>query len=264
MKVITFLNEKGGVGKTTLATILGAGLAMRGLSGLIIDTDGQGDSSKAVGLSESPNCYNFIMRPEQPLSELVTRVPRDFCSKQLYIVQGNDEVRAIPMLRSTEAIQDAILERFRYFKGKLDFVIFDTQPSPTSLHSAIASMTDYVIIPFECEGFSVADMRSAVNNMNKINEKSKAVGLDKARVIGLIPNKFKEQTVLHKQALADVHNLYQSLVWSPVPDSIAIPSHQYLAETVTSANSKHYAAKALQKFINRAYKEMFEVKNELS
>lgn len=259
MKIITLLNEKGGVGKTTLATHLGAGLAAKGLMGIIVDTDGQGDSSKAVGLSESSNCYDFIMRADVPTQSLVTRVPEDFSEHPLFIVQGNDEIRAIPMVRKTGEIQKALLKRFAEFASNLDFVVFDTQPSPTSLHSAIATISDSVIIPFQCEGFSVADMKSAFDNMNEINELSQRAGLDKARVIGLVPNMYNHKTVLHKEALAGVREQYGDLVWRPIPMSIAISTHQYMAETVMKANEDHFSAKELQRFIDRAYNTIFEV-----
>ncbi|MEO1255702.1 MAG: ParA family protein, partial [Bacteroidota bacterium] len=207
----------------------------------------------------SSNCYDFIMRPEIATKDLIEQVPTDFIDARLFIVPGNDEIRAIPMLRSTESIQKALLSRFKEFGVGLDFVIFDTQPSPTSLHSAIASITDYVLVPFQCEGFSVVDMDSAVANMNEVNEMSRAVGLNKAKVLGLIPNMYRGKTVLHREALKDVKAKFGDLVWSPIPQAVAISTHQYMSESVVDYTTDERLVEILQRFIDRVHDNIFEV-----
>ena len=62
MKIVTLLNEKGGVGKTTLATHLAAGLAIRGKRVILVDADPQGHATIAFGLSKEPGFYDLIVR----------------------------------------------------------------------------------------------------------------------------------------------------------------------------------------------------------
>ena len=62
MKVLTFLNEKGGVGKTTLTSTIGAGLAIMGYRVLLIDADPQGHLTISYGLKKHHSLYDLLVR----------------------------------------------------------------------------------------------------------------------------------------------------------------------------------------------------------
>ena len=62
MKIVTLLNEKGGVGKTTTATHLAAGLAIRGHRVLLLDTDPQGHATVTLGNKKMPGFYDLMVR----------------------------------------------------------------------------------------------------------------------------------------------------------------------------------------------------------
>ena len=62
MKTITLLNEKGGVGKTTLATHLAAGLALKGSRVIMIDTDPQANATSAFALPKQPEFHDLMVR----------------------------------------------------------------------------------------------------------------------------------------------------------------------------------------------------------
>src|SRR5687768_423935 len=73
MKIITFLNEKGGVGKTTLAIHLAAGLAIGGQRVLLIDADAQGNAGQWFNIAPYPGFYNLLVR-DAPFDEVVKPV----------------------------------------------------------------------------------------------------------------------------------------------------------------------------------------------
>ena len=62
MRVITLLNEKGGVGKTTLAIHIAAGLSLRGYTVVLVDADPQGNATTALGLAKEPAVHDLIVR----------------------------------------------------------------------------------------------------------------------------------------------------------------------------------------------------------
>ena len=62
MKTITLLNEKGGVGKTTLAIHIAAGLAIRGKRVVLVDADAQANSTSQLQIAEAPGIHDLLVR----------------------------------------------------------------------------------------------------------------------------------------------------------------------------------------------------------
>jgi len=84
MKVITLLNQKGGVGKTTLAAHIAAGLSLRGKRVLAIDTDPQGSLTNLFGHAVDGGIYDMIIR-NRPWEELLVGV-----APEIYVPDGHN------------------------------------------------------------------------------------------------------------------------------------------------------------------------------
>lgn len=230
MKIITFLNEKGGVGKTTLAGTLGAGLALRGYRVLMIDADAQGDLTLNLGLPKTPHFYDFVKRPEAKLSEIIRRVPQNTCTGQLYCVSGNEETAGLPFSSRVADIAAMLTKRFKLLESNFDYVIIDTSPTPNSLHDAITVITDYLILPTDAEAFSAKNgLVSSITHTQTNREQALSRGLNKGRIIGIVVNKFRN-VGLHSHFLDELRSKYGDLVWEVMPLRVAISESQ-LAKT---------------------------------
>src|SRR3954466_5276087 len=104
MKVTTLLNEKGGVGKSTLATHIAAGLSIKGLRVLLIDADAQGHAGLSLGMAKAPGLYDLLARDaewDQVLrvpSEANFAIPGERVTGELWLLPSNVETRVIPMV----------------------------------------------------------------------------------------------------------------------------------------------------------------------
>lgn len=230
MKVLTLLNEKGGVGKTTLSTHLAAGLAIRGHRVLFIDADAQANATRAFGFSKQPRLYDLCARDAEWKHSLQS-VPVDRYAPtdrpslgKLYILAGNHETMLIPQaMRKQSHLAKRLLQMHKAF----DFVVIDTAPTPSALNEAVLLASDWVIIPTECESFSLQDgLPDSIQHVLAANESRVTSQLSGVEVIGIVPNKFRKTTVLHTQFLEMAQADYGDLVWSAIPQQIAISETQ--------------------------------------
>src|SRR5689334_141034 len=134
MITVTLLNEKGGVGKTTLATHIAAGLAILGAKVLLVDADPQGHATVTLGQTKAPGLYDLLVRDAlfkdtlQVVSPEVYETPNQKAQGELFVIPSNVETRNI-----ANSISDAfaIAERFRELEDIIDVVVFDTSPTPS-------------------------------------------------------------------------------------------------------------------------------------
>lgn len=218
MLSITLLNEKGGVGKTTLATHLAAGLAIRGLKVLLVDTDPQGNATTAFGLAEEPGLYNLLVRRAsfrdviRPLSPEVIEHQDKPVRGMLALVPGNIETRNI-----VNSIQDALTvrRRFQELRGTFDVVLYDTSPTPSLLHGSIFLATDCVIYPTKLEAFSLEGLVNSLGHMDGFRQEKVSMNLGDIESLAIVPMMYRGQTVSHSENLKELHNAYG--VWTGKP-----------------------------------------------
>jgi chromosome partitioning protein len=214
MKVITVSNEKGGVGKTTTSVTLAAGLAARGHRVLLIDADPQGHATRAVGLPKTPGIYDWLVRQSNN-NEVLIPVPTDHYGGEgdtrLFLIASNVETRNI-----ATSISDAyaIADRLEPLENIFDYVLIDTSPTPSLLHSAIYLATDYIVYPTLCEYWSFDGLAESINRRKSVQD------VHEVAVAGIIPFRVRTQTLEHSENLNRLREQFGELVWDPIPDSI--------------------------------------------
>ena len=147
MHFITLLNEKGGVGKTTLSTHIAAGLAVLGYRVILADADPQGHASVSLGVKRGPGLYDLLVREASFRDVLVPVPPETYAPPnrkvdgQLYVISSNEETRAIPLMTSDGLI---VLKRLNELGNAIDVVIFEdrVQRCLPLLDASLCSLRD--------------------------------------------------------------------------------------------------------------------------
>lgn len=262
MKVITLLNEKGGCGKTSLATHLAAGLALRGRTVVLVDADPQGNSTSAVSLNKRPIFHDLCVRGMdwKDALELVhpdVYSPRDAQSTgRLFCVPGNNETFSVAGMMKSRAV---IRRRFAELNGRVDYIIVDTSPSPSMLHEAIAAASNYILIPTECEVFSSFEgMPDTIEHTGRVSEAGAERDIQVAKLLGIVPSKYLPKSALHREVLEALQVEYGDLVWNAIPESMCIPQSQARKQFLYSLYPRNSVTQEMWRIVDRVEATVWE------
>lgn len=254
MKVITLSNEKGGVGKTTMAIHLAAGLAILGQRVLLIDADAQANATVGLGVSEAPGFYDLLVRDARwnDLLKIINPKlyqPPDKPSKGLLaVLPGNGETQLIAQkIDNVYAIQ----ERLQQLDSSIDTVIFDTSPTPSLLHGAIYMATSAILYPTLCETYSLIGLMKTVKNRQRFSQLRQQTGGDPIDILGIIPVMYRNKTVEHSENLRELRQKFGDHVWDPIPQRIAWSEATAMRRPLFSLSPDHPAAKDAWRIVHK-------------
>ncbi|MCA9889524.1 MAG: ParA family protein [Anaerolineae bacterium] len=254
MHVITLLNEKGGVGKTTLSTHIAAGLAVLGYRVILADADPQGHASVSLGVKRGPGLYDLLVREASFRDVLVPVPPETYAPPnrkvdgQLYVISSNEETRAIPLMTSDGLI---VLKRLNELRNAIDVVIFDTSPTPSLLHSSIYMATHSIVYPTECEYLSLDGLNQSLRHRDMIQPTRSQWGLDLIEIMGIVPMKYRAKTILHQHNLKKMREQFGRKVWPPLALRTIWGEASYMRKPVFNMAPDSVAAKEIWQVVNR-------------
>lgn len=243
MKTITFINEKGGVGKTTLSTYAAVGMALAGLRVLMIDADAQGNASSALSVEKS-SAFADVMLAGASWANVLQASP---AARGLLVLASNLETsRAAAVAEAT-----VVAARLREVRGMFDYCVIDTGPTPTLLHNAISLASDYMVMPTDCESFSAWEgLPDSIAHIESMRLQAAQVGMDVAKIIGIVPNRYRSGVALHDHFVADLREKYGDLVWEPVPVRVAIAESQLVRRFLLTDAPTLETTRILQRFVD--------------
>lgn len=234
MKVITLVNEKGGVGKTTLAVHLAAGLAIRGEKVLLIDTDAQAHSTFHLGQRERGGLFNLLVDGSGWERETV-QIPDEVYAGTyktegaLYLVPSNVKTRLIPMATDD---MESLHERLAEVQDVVDTVVIDTSPTPSLLHSMIYVASNYILYPSQPEAFAADGMMKSMGRIPKINQYRVNLGMDKCSILGVQMVMVENNTNAHQYVLGQAKETFGAYIWDVIPKRTRYREAQMMKQTL--------------------------------
>ena len=203
--IVSFANQKGGVGKTTTAVNLGYALANRGHKTLIVDTDPQGHVALALGLEKSPGLYRLVMEDES------ARKVAELARPNLWIIPGDKRTEKAQRYLAAVDFREHVLANLLN-DSFWDVILIDLAPSVGVLHVAALVASDWVCIPTKLDAL-------AADGVNEILRSYAEIANHGGQVQGysIIPTFYDRTTNETREQLRALVKAFGDNVLPPVP-----------------------------------------------
>ena len=229
-KIISMVNQKGGVGKTTTSINLVASLGILGKKALLVDLDPQGNATTGVGINKSNITKNIhdVLIDEASIEQVIIKTK----FKNLYV---------IPATMNLAGVDIELLEKSKYqpgfargnqlkksldmVKDNFDYIIIDCPPSLGILTTNALTASDSVIIPVQCEFFALEGIMQLLNTIS-LAQKNLNSSLD---IEGVLLTMLDSRTNSGLEVVEVIRSYFKERVYSTiVPRLIRLseaPSH---------------------------------------
>ena len=223
-KVVSFSNQKGGVGKTTSCVNIAAQIANKGKKVLLIDMDPQGNATSGLGLIKSKikkTVYDVIIG-RCDIKDAIIKT--DF--KNLFAVSANIDLAGAELeLYEMEEDQNFTKLALDSVKDNFDYIFIDCPPSLGMLTVKALSVSDGVVIPMQCEFYSLEGMSQLFNTVKRIRE----IFNSNLQIVGILLTMYNARLTLTNQVVDELRKYYSDKLFKvPISRTVrlaAAPGH---------------------------------------
>jgi chromosome partitioning protein len=244
-KTIAICNQKGGVGKTTTAVNLATYLAVREKKTLLIDIDPQANASQSMGINETQeeDIYEALTSAEN-LSQIIKPVNQEYKLGFLNIIPSSPGLAKLEMELVNAANRERRLQKIIKTVGaNYEYIIIDAPPSLNLLTINTLTAADSVIIPVQCEYFSLRGVAELLNTINLVKNDLNT----NLKIEGALLTMLDTRNSLARQVVDEVRKNFPGKVFNTIiPRNVKLaeaPSHSkpVLLYDIQSSGSLAYA-----------------------
>ncbi len=216
-KVISLVNQKGGVGKTTTSINLSSSLGHLGKKVLLIDLDSQSNTTTGLGIERAKiknSTYDVIMgaceikdaiikTPFKNLSVIPSVI--DLAGAEIELMQLSMQDRGFVM---TEQLKNQINK----VRDRYDYIIIDCPPALGILTTNALSASDSVLIPIQCEYYSLEGVNLLLKTILQVQKKVN----QNLEIEGVLLTMLDGRTLLGLEVVEDVRKFFNEKVFSTI------------------------------------------------
>ena len=235
-QIISIINQKGGVGKSSTALALGQGLAVKGQRVLFVDLDAQGNLS-----------YTLSADPNSPTSfEVLTKEAQATAARQK--APGGDLIAASPALAGADTAIAVVGKEYRLkealgsLTAEYDYIIIDTPPALGILTINALTASHGAIVPAQADIYSLTGIGQLSQTIGAVRQYCNP----ELKIIGILLTRHNSRSVLSRDMAEMMEETAQSLKTrlfkTPIRETVAVKEAQAKRESLFSYAPKSNAA----------------------
>ena len=217
-KIVSFSNQKGGVGKTTSCVNISAQIANKGKKVLMIDMDPQGNATSGLGLQKSKikNTIYDVIIGRCNINDAIIKTK----FKNLSVIPANIELAGAEVeLSELENGTNFTKIALDSIKDDFDYIFIDCPPSLGMLTVKALSISDGIIVPMQCEFYSLEGMSQLLNTVKKI----KNLYNPSLQIVGILLTMYNGRLTLTNQVVAELKKYYADKLFKvPISRTVRI------------------------------------------
>ena len=248
-KIISFANQKGGVGKTTSCVNIASSLGVLGFKVLIIDLDPQGNTTSGVGISKKSlkATTKELLTGELPVGEIIIETPY----KNLDVIPTNTALAGAEFdLFDLDDSEFRIKKALDEVKDKYDYILIDCPPSLGMLTINAFAASDGVVVPMQCEFYALEGLSQLMITINRI----KRMYNPDLAITGILITMYNSRLLLSMQVISELEKHYVDKIFRT-----KISRNVKLTEAPGFGKPAYYHDKS-----SKGSKEYLEVAKELA
>ena len=229
-KIISLVNQKGGVGKTTTSINLSASLAVLGKKVLLIDLDPQGNTTTGVGINKADieNSIYDVLIDKCDIEKAIVNTKY----KNLYVLPATINLAGLDMELIEKSQNNPLFQKGAQLKNHLeniknhfDYIIIDCPPSLGLITTNALTASNSVIIPVQCEFFALEGIMQLLNTIMLAQKKLNP----NLQIEGVLLTMLDSRTNLGIEVVDDIRKFFKEKVYNTIiPRLIRLteaPSH---------------------------------------
>lgn len=232
-KIISISNHKGGVGKTTSAVNIAAGLNKLNKKVLLIDLDPQANLSQSLGITEPGKTIYGSIKGYYKLEPIKILKGLDLIPSDLDLAGAEIEM-------CSEVGREYILkELLQPIRSEYDFIIIDTAPSLGLLTINALTASDNILVPLQSQYLALQGLTKLIEVVNKIKKRLNT----ELKIGGIFITQYDSRKILHNNVAATIHNLFRQKIFkTKIRDNISLAEAPIGGLDIFRYNPKSYGA----------------------
>ena len=228
-KVISVINQKGGVGKTTTVINLAAGLSMKGKKILVIDLDPQGNATTGLGLSNTTTSdltiYN-VLNGNKKISEVI----QSTSFENLHLITSNVDLSGLEVETAGDSrrafkLKDELTAILNDSRPLYDYIIIDCPPSLSLLTIMALVASHALVVPLQTEFFALEGLTQLMKTIERIKSNLNTT----LEIRGILLTMYDKRNKLSNEVESEARNYFKNKVYNTVvPRNVRLseaPSH---------------------------------------